>query len=49
MLMNRKQEENSSSQKKSGSALTGILALVSVVCFLALVVMQALEFMSYGD
>jgi hypothetical protein len=47
--MNRKQENTTRTQKNSGSALLGILALISVVCFLALVVMQALEFMTYGD
>jgi len=47
--MNRKQEDTTRTQKKSGSTLLGILALISVVCFLALVVMQVLEFMTYGD
>jgi Tfp pilus assembly protein PilX len=47
--MNRKQEDNTGSQKRSGSALMGVLTLISVVCFLALIVMQALEFMKYGE
>ena len=47
--MNQKKEQSRVAEKRSGSSLLGILTLISVFCFLALVVMQILEFMTYGN
>lgn len=33
--------------RKQGSALLGVLALVSALCFLALIAMQVMEFLHY--